>query len=81
MEIPNSPLELLLHVPAIPLSHYLKSLLPHPLNAARWLITIYSGRDRKFLHWMLLVDIIMVAGEWMVTCKDHYDKFYSIWAT
>lgn len=35
IELPDSPMELLLHVPTIPLSHYRKSVLPHLLNAAR----------------------------------------------
>lgn len=44
IDLPASPLELLLHVPSIPLSLYRKSLLPHLLNAARRLIPVFLGK-------------------------------------
>lgn len=41
VDLQDSPLEFLLHVPSTPLSHYHKSILPHLLNAARRLIPIH----------------------------------------
>lgn len=41
IELPDSPMDLLLHVPNIPLSHYHKLVLPHLLNTARKPIPVY----------------------------------------
>lgn len=49
IDLPASPLELLLHVPSIPLSLYRKSLLPHLLNAARRLIPVFLEKKNRYL--------------------------------
>lgn len=83
VELPDSPLESLLHFPTIPLGQYRKSILPHLLNAARRLIPIHWKKPQipTRAEWIGLVDNIMAAEEWMAKCKDKYEKFYSIWAT
>lgn len=83
VELPDSPLESLLHFPTIPLGQYRKSILPHLLNAARRLIPIHWKKPQipTRTEWIGLVDNIMAAEEWMAKCKDKYEKFYSIWAT
>lgn len=83
VELPDSPLESLLHVPATPLSQYRKSVLPHLLNAARRLIPIYWKKPQipTRTEWINLVNSIMAAEEWMTKCRDRHEKFYSCWAT
>lgn len=83
IEMPDSPLEFLLHVPTIPLSHYCKSVLPYLLNAARPLIPVHwkTAHGPGQADWIHLINNIMAAEEWMATCRDRYEKFYGIWAT
>lgn len=83
VDLPDSPLEFLLHVPSTPLSQYRKSILPHLLNAARRLIPVHwkSTHIPGRTEWMGLIDSVMAVEEWMAKCKDKFDKFYAIWAT
>lgn len=76
LELPDSLLELLLHFPSIPPRHYRKSVLPHLLNAARQLIPVYwkSAQIPTRKEWIHLVNNIMAAEEWIVTCKGRYEN-------
>lgn len=81
LDIPLSPTHFLLHVPQMPISRYIKSVLPHLLNAARRLLPIYWKQPKipSRADWIQKVNDIRETEHWIATCKGKLERFDYIW--
>lgn len=76
-----TPLHFLFHGNMGSIKSYKNGIIPHLLNAAKWLVPRYWKQVAcpTLSEWKRAVEVIMEAERWVYETRNQQEKFENIW--